>query len=68
MPIMSIICYLGPRFSEFNMPNGTQMQARNQEEQGGKAPLRTFFATRGKMCWIQFKNIGHSSTHLGPSR
>jgi len=35
MPIMSIICYLGPRFSEFNMPNGTQMQARNQGGAGG---------------------------------
>jgi len=24
---MSTICYLGPRFSEFNVPNGTYMDA-----------------------------------------
>jgi len=39
-------------------------QARNQ---GGKASLEKYSAPPGKMCWTQFKNIGHSSENLGPS-
>ena len=27
IPIMSTICYLGPRFSEFNTPNSTHVDA-----------------------------------------
>jgi len=33
----------------------------------GKALPRKFFAPPGKMCWIYFEIIGHSSKNLGPS-
>jgi len=33
----------------------------------GENPPRNIFSP-GKMCWTQFKNIGHSLNILGPSR
>jgi len=38
MPIMSTICNLGPRFSEFNMPSGTHMQGRIMAARGPRPP------------------------------
>ena len=32
-----------------------------------KAPLN-YFHPPGKMCWMQFKPIGHSLKNLGPSQ
>jgi len=34
----------------------------------GEQPLGKLLATPGKMCWISFEAIGHSSKNLGPSQ
>ena len=36
--------------------------------QGRRRSHRKFFTPPEKMCWTQFKNIGHSSNNLGRSR
>ena len=41
-------------------------QACNQGE--GEVPPWKIFASPGRMCWTQFKNIGQSSKNLGPYR
>jgi len=35
---------------------------------GGEVPHKKIPTHLGKICWTQFKNIGHSSKNLGPSR
>jgi len=40
-------------------------QTRNQ---GAEAPPRKIFAPPRRMCCARFKNIGHSSKNLDPSR